>query len=87
MSNFALIEHGVVKNIIIWDGEGDLFSNCEIINIDHIDAGVGWFYSDGEFIALPEPEMTEYDVGNIDAVMESDTSTAPDVIWPELPEA
>ncbi|MDN2012172.1 phage tail protein, partial [Escherichia coli] len=26
MSNFALIEHGVVKNIIIWDGEGDLFS-------------------------------------------------------------
>ncbi|EEW2210266.1 phage tail protein, partial [Escherichia coli] len=24
MSNFALIEHGVVKNIIIWDGEGDL---------------------------------------------------------------
>ena len=49
--------------------------------------GVGWFYSDGEFIAPPEPEMTEYDVGNIDAVMESDTSTAPDVIWPELPEA
>ncbi|MEY0326319.1 phage tail protein [Escherichia coli] len=86
MSNFALIEHGVVKNIIIWDGEGDLFSNCEIINIDHIDAGVGWFYSDGEFIAPPEPEMTEYDVGNIDAVMEADTSTAPGGIWPVPPD-
>lgn len=86
MSNFALIEHGVVKNIIIWDGEGDLFSNCEIINIDHIDAGVGWLYSDGEFIAPPEPEMTEYDVGNIDAVMEADTSTAPGIIWPVPPE-
>ncbi|HAW5822350.1 TPA: phage tail protein, partial [Escherichia coli] len=46
----------------------------------------GWFYSDGEFIAPPEPEMTEYDVGNIDAVMEADTSTAPGVIWPVPPE-
>lgn len=29
MSNFALIEHGVVKNIIIWDGEGDLFVSVQ----------------------------------------------------------
>lgn len=58
MSNFALISNGVVVNIVVWDGSGDLFSDYQTVNVDEISAGIGWEYSDGEFSPPPAPELS-----------------------------
>ncbi|EEQ8762644.1 tail fiber assembly protein [Escherichia coli] len=129
MSNFALVRNGVVENVVLWDGEGDIFSDYEVINVDDISAGVGWLYNNGAFIAPPAPEIpheehvyqaesrkssllneaystisiwqTELLLGTITeesrmlliewleyikALKDVDTSTAPNIIWPESPE-
>lgn len=129
MSKFALVRNGIVENIVLWDGEGDIFSAYEAINVDEISAGVGWLYNDGAFVAPPAPEIpheesvyqaesrkssllsdaysiiniwqTELLLGTISeesrmlltewleyikALKAVDTSTAPNIIWPELPE-
>lgn len=58
MSNFALISNGEVVNIVVWDGSGDLFSDYQTVNLDEINAGIGWSYSDGEFSPPPAPEVS-----------------------------
>ena len=128
MSKFALVRNGIVENIVLWDGEGDIFSAYEAINVDEISAGVGWLYNDGVFVSPPAPEIpheesvyqaesrkssllndaysiiniwqTELLLGTISeesrmlltewleyikALKAVDTSTAPNIIWPELP--
>lgn len=59
MSNYALISNGVVVNIVVWDGSGDLFSDYQTVNLDEINAGIGWSYSDGEFSPPPAPEVSQ----------------------------
>ncbi len=49
MSTYALIKDGVVENIVVWDGTGDIFSDYTTVNIDDVEAGIGWAYSDGTF--------------------------------------
>lgn len=34
MSNYALIKNGIVDNIVVWDGEGEIFSNFTSCKID-----------------------------------------------------
>ncbi|HAV1716392.1 TPA: tail fiber assembly protein [Enterobacter hormaechei subsp. steigerwaltii] len=58
MSNFALISDGLVVNIAVWDGTGDLFSDYQTVNLDEINAGIGWSYSDGQFSPPPAPEVS-----------------------------
>ncbi|EEW2546295.1 tail fiber assembly protein [Escherichia coli] len=134
-ASYAVIENGMVVNVIVWDGEDEFTvpDNLQIINISDISEqpGIGWAYSDGVFTAPLPPErshdelvadaeqkkqslidaamanisviqlklqagrkLTQAETARlnaaldyIDAVTATDTSTAPDVIWPELPEA
>ncbi|WP_155033396.1 tail fiber assembly protein [Enterobacter hormaechei] len=128
MADYALIKNGVVENVVIWDGEGDIFADYTTVIVDGLNAGIGWLYNGKTFNAPPVPEMThkEY-VGQaestkagllssarqtisiwqselllgsisdsdkaslvdwlayIKAVEATDTSTAPDINWPEPP--
>ena len=59
MSNYALIKNGVVENIVVWDGNGDLFSDYLVIKLnDDTVAAPGWSYDGKSFIAPPEPEKS-----------------------------
>lgn len=53
--NYALVKDGVVENIVLWDGEGDLFEDCVAVNIEGLSVGVGWTYDGKNFIAPVEP--------------------------------
>ncbi len=134
-ASYAVIENGMVVNVIAWDGEAEFTmpDNLQLINISDISEqpGIGWAYSDGGFTAPPTPERSHDELvadaeqkkqslidaamvnisviqlklqagrkltqeettrlnvvlDYIDAMTATDTSTAPDVIWPELPEA
>ena len=134
-ASYAVIENGMVVNVIVWGGEDEFTvpDNLQLINISDISEqpGIGWAYSDGVFTAPLPPErshdelvadaeqkkqslidaaMTNISViqlklhaghkltqeettrlnvvlDYIDAVTATDTSTAPDIIWPEVPEA
>ena len=134
-ASYAVIENGMVVNVIVWDGEDEFTvpDNLQLINISDISEqpGIGWAYSDGVFTAPLPPERSHDELvadaeqkkqslidaamvnisviqlklqagrkltqaettrlnavlDYIDAVEATDTSTAPDVIWPELPEA
>ncbi len=56
MSNYALVKNGVVENVVVWDGTGDIFDDYITVNIDDISAGIDWTY-DGEAFG-PPPEIT-----------------------------
>ncbi|WP_411369715.1 tail fiber assembly protein [Citrobacter braakii] len=131
MANYAVIENGMVVNVIVWDGVAGLGDGDQMI-IETVDGcGIGWTYAGGEFIPPPVADQypaeliasadaekqnrlsyatnkivvwqTKLLMGRtltdsesaklnawmdyIDAVQAIDTSTAPDVIWPEPPEA
>ncbi|EJW0749394.1 tail fiber assembly protein [Escherichia coli] len=134
-ASYAVIENGMVVNVIAWDGEDEFTvpDDQQLINISDISEqpGIGWAYSDGVFTAPLPPERSHDELvadaeqkkqslidaamasisliqlklragrkltqaettrlnavlDYIDAVEATDTSTAPDVIWPELPEA
>ncbi|HHH0343924.1 TPA: tail fiber assembly protein [Yersinia enterocolitica] len=131
MANYAVIENGMVVNVIVWDGVAGLGDGDQMI-IETVDGcGIGWTYAGGEFIPPPvaDPDPSEL-IANadaekqnrlsyatnkivvwqtkllmgrtltdsesaklnawmdyIDAVQAIDTSTAPDINWPESPVA
>ncbi|EKS6745954.1 tail fiber assembly protein [Enterobacter kobei] len=58
MQNYALIKNGVVENVVIWDGEGDIFDDYTAVKLDGLTAGIGWTYDGEQFTAPPEPEPT-----------------------------
>ena len=51
---YALIQNGIVVNIVEWDGEGDLFDGYETVNVDDMRCGIGWEYQGGKCIAPPD---------------------------------
>ncbi|HCN7622239.1 TPA: phage tail protein, partial [Escherichia coli] len=56
-ASYAVIENGMVVNVIVWDGEAEFTvpDNQQLINISDISEqpGIGWVYSDGVFTAPP----------------------------------
>ncbi|QIX98189.1 hypothetical protein [Cedecea sp. FDAARGOS_727] len=44
---YALITDGIVVNTVIWDGQGHIFDDYEIVKIDDAPYGIGWFYEEG----------------------------------------
>lgn len=130
MANYAVIENGMVVNVIVWDGVAGLGDGDQMI-IETVDGcGIGWTYAGGEFIPPPvadqdpaeliasadaekqnrlsyatnkivvwqtkllmgrtltDSESAELNawMDYIDAVQAIDTSTAPDIEWPEQPQ-
>lgn len=53
--NWALIKNGIVVNVVAWDGEGDLFSDYEVVCIDNMTCGIGWKYEDG--VCIPPDDF------------------------------
>ena len=48
---FAVIEAGIVVNVVIWDGETEWPHEGEAVLIpESSSAGIGWDYIDGEFV-------------------------------------
>lgn len=61
MSNYALInESGVVDNIVVWDGVGDLFPDFTAVIFDGADVSIGWSYDGSSFVA-PKPIPKTHD--------------------------
>ncbi|HHA1397594.1 TPA: tail fiber assembly protein [Enterobacter hormaechei subsp. xiangfangensis] len=63
--NYALVKNGIVENVVIWDGEGDLFDGFETVNIDGESAGIGWAYNGTIFTAPDEPPQPELTHGEL----------------------
>lgn len=59
MSDYALIKDGLVDNIVVWDGKGDLFSDYQVVELnDGTIAAPGWSYDGKSFAAPAEPEKS-----------------------------
>ena len=63
MGSYALVKDGVVVNTIVWDGPenspvdfGEGIEAIEFFDGDFV--SIGYLYSDGKFIAPPDPEPT-----------------------------
>lgn len=70
MPRYALIEDGLVVNVIICDSNEvaeNLFPAMTVIRIDGAEAGPGWQYSDGIFIppAVEPPSPEEVAAQNL----------------------
>ncbi|EGF7423473.1 tail fiber assembly protein [Escherichia coli] len=61
-ASYAVIENGMVVNVIVWDGEDEFTvpDDQQFINISDISEqpGIGWAYSDGVFTAPLPPERS-----------------------------
>lgn len=63
MANYALIENGIVINIIVWEGPEvapiELPPSITYVELEPgQNVGPGYLYQDGGFSAPPEPEPT-----------------------------
>lgn len=54
---YAVVNEGLVVNIIIWDGKGDLEVDGELVEVVR-QGGIGWTYNGSEFIPPMLPEKT-----------------------------
>ncbi|WP_158781577.1 hypothetical protein [Pantoea sp. BAV 3049] len=54
MSNYALIKEGFVLNIVVWDGEGDIFEDYTTVEMsDDFPAQIGDAYINGTLYPKP----------------------------------
>lgn len=47
---WAQVVDGIVVNVIVWDGDGDLALPGELVDVTDVACGPGWSYVDGEFV-------------------------------------
>lgn len=79
MPSYALIDktNSTVVDIVLWDGEGDLFSEYNTVLLDGKIANQGWIYQNGNFInpnPTPQPTNTELRKAEITALTTSYTA-------------
>ena len=61
---YAIINSGIVDNIIEWDGTSEYHTDGVLVEADE-NAWIGGVYADGAFVARPpepEPEPTQADL-------------------------
>lgn len=52
---YALIDNGVVSNLILWDGETIVdFGSATPVICEDFEVGVGWVFNNGKFSAPVE---------------------------------
>ena len=51
VSNYAIVENGVVINVVVWDGESAYNPYGELILVDGLtpEPGIGWDYDGNTF--------------------------------------
>lgn len=84
MANYAVIENGMVVNVIVWDGVTGLGDGDQML-IETVDGcGIGWTYAGGEFIPPPvaDPAPAEL-IASADAGKQNRLSYATNkiVVW------
>ncbi|EFC1550357.1 MULTISPECIES: hypothetical protein [Enterobacteriaceae] len=57
-SVYAVVDAGVVINMVIWDGESDWKPDSGVAILANGLAGIGWAYNNGDFIP-PETPMDD----------------------------
>ena len=84
MANYAVIENGVVVNVIVWDGVAGLGDGDQMI-IETVDGcGIGWTYAGGEFIPPPVADQDPAElIASADAEKQNRLSYATNkiVVW------
>ena len=84
MANYAVIENGMVVNVIVWDGVAGLGDGDQMI-IETVDGcGIGWTYAGGEFIPPPVADLDPSElIANADAEKQNRLSYATNkiVVW------
>lgn len=55
---YAVIENKKVVNVILWDGESQIDSSEDLVELTN-NAGIGWDYIDGTFIDNRQPVIIE----------------------------
>ena len=84
MANYAVIENGMVVNVIVWDGAAGLGDGDQMI-IETVDGcGIGWTYAGGEFIPPPVADQDPAElIANADAEKQNRLSYATNkiVVW------
>ncbi|MEP9066485.1 tail fiber assembly protein, partial [Enterobacter roggenkampii] len=84
MANYAVIENGMVVNVIVWDGVAGLGDGDQMI-IETVDGcGIGWTYAGGEFIPPPVADQDPSElIANADAEKQNRLSYATNkiVVW------
>lgn len=59
MAIYALVKDGIVENTVIWDGEGNLFPDYQVVELnENENAGPGWTYDGTKFYPPVEPEKS-----------------------------
>lgn len=55
--NYAIVENGVVSNVILWDGKSTyvLPTTKTLVSLEGSDAWIGWTYDGTTFTAPEEP--------------------------------
>lgn len=59
--NYALLDNNIIVNVIVLTDESNYTppEGCELIQIPaNTAAGIGWTYTNGQFVAPPTPEPT-----------------------------
>jgi hypothetical protein len=59
VKHYAIVQDGVVTNVVVWDGETPYNPDGELVEIpEGSTAGIDWDYIDGEFVDnRPVPEI------------------------------
>ena len=62
VSKYAVIEDGIVVNLIVWDGKNALSPDLgePVVASDNI--SIGWRYDGSDFSSPPEPEKTQAEI-------------------------
>jgi hypothetical protein len=50
--HYALVQNGVITNVVVWDGETPYTPDGELVLIDGLtpEPGIGWDYKKGKFV-------------------------------------
>lgn len=84
MANYAVIENGVVVNVIVWDGVAWLGDGDQMIIETADGCGIGWTYAGGEFIPPPVADQSTAElIASADAEKQNRLSYATNkiVVW------
>lgn len=85
MKTYAIIENGIVTNVVVWDGlDGDIFEGLELIDADDLEVGIGFTWADGKFNAplLSAEERTAQAVENKRVLIDAANAHIADRQWP-----
>ncbi|EMO6449565.1 hypothetical protein RNH54_005666 [Raoultella planticola] len=62
VNKYAVIEDGVVVNLIVWDGKNSLPADLGKPVAASEEVGIGWGYNGTDFSSPPEPEKTQAEI-------------------------